>query len=296
MLEDYKYKQSVAYEIMMQEIKNNHVSHAYIIDENNCSEAIDIVMAFVKEILCSQVSEREASILRKRIDDGNYPEIVIIEPDGMLIKKQQILDLQQEFSREAIEGTKRIYVIRDADKMRTETANSMLKFLEEPDVNVVAILMTNNYNCLLSTIVSRCQIIRLNNNGNCVADDEIEVCAMNTICGLEKNGIHEIVNEQELIFSTIGYKDREKMVYFFDKMIDMYYDILKIFNGDTEIKFSEYIDRLTDVSKLNTNELVLKKISILLELKDSIKYNVNLNLLIDNMIVRVGGKYESSWS
>ena len=114
MLDDYKDKQSVAYNIMMNEINNDHISHAYLIDENNNNDSFNIVMAFIKEILCSKLDVNHRQVLCKRIDDGNYPEIKIIEPDGMLIKKKQILDLQQEFSRSAFEGSKRIYIIRDA--------------------------------------------------------------------------------------------------------------------------------------------------------------------------------------
>ena len=51
MLNDYMEKQAIAYDIMINEIKNNRVSHAYLIDENDSSEAFNIVMAFVKELL-----------------------------------------------------------------------------------------------------------------------------------------------------------------------------------------------------------------------------------------------------
>ena len=110
MLDDYRDKQQVAYNIMMNEIHNNNISHAYLIDENNNNESFDIVMAFIKEILCSKLDAEDKLLLCKRIDDGNYPEIKVIIPDGMLIKKKQILDLQQEFSRSALEGTKRILI------------------------------------------------------------------------------------------------------------------------------------------------------------------------------------------
>ena len=143
--------------------------------------AAGIVMAFIKTVLCNNLSSSEANSLCKRIDDGNYPEIRVIEPDGMLIKKQQILDLQQDFSTMAVEGNKRIYIIRDTDKMRSETANSMLKFLEEPDNDIIAILMTNNYNNLLSTIISRCQVIRLNNDNASVNDNDFDNLIVNFI-------------------------------------------------------------------------------------------------------------------
>lgn len=296
MLNDYKDKQSVAYNIMMNEINNDHISHAYLIDENNNNDSFNIVMAFIKEILCSKLDVNDRQVLCKRIDDGNYPEIKIIEPDGMLIKKKQILDLQQEFSRSAFEGSKRIYIIRDADKMRSETANSMLKFLEEPDNDIIAILMTNNYNNLLSTIISRCQVIRLNNDNVDVNDSELDLLVINFIKSVENNGVRTIMKEQELLFNIVSMKDRDKLVNVFDKMIDMYYDIMKINTGNKFIKFNNYLDVLTDIASKNTSNEILNKINYLVDTKETVKNNVNVNLLVDSVIINIGGKNESSWS
>lgn len=297
MLSDYEKKQPIAYNIMINEIKNNHISHAYLIDENSNNESLDIVMAFIKEILCSEIENTyDKENICKRIDDGNYSEIKIIEPEGMLIKKQQILQLQQDFSRSAVEGNRRIYIVRDADKMRNETANSMLKFLEEPDNNIIAILMTNNYNNLLSTIISRCQVIRLNNDNNIEYDDEFDDFVLNFISSVEKNGINTILKEQELLFGTLSVKDRNMFDQFFDKMIDMYYDIMKICAGNVNVKFKKYVDVFSQIAKNNTINIILDKINYIVVAKDLIKNNVNINLLIDNLIVNIGGKNEGCWS
>lgn len=300
MLDDYKDKQSVAYNILVNEIKNNHISHAYLIDENNNSESFNFVMAFVKSILCDRKNTSYTNcnecLLCKRIDDGNYPEIKIIEPDGMLIKKKQILDLQQEFSRSTVEGKKRIYIIRDADKMRSETANSMLKFLEEPDNDIIAILLTNNYSSILSTIISRCQIIKLNNDTVSVENKEEDGIVLNFITSMETKGIRTILNTKELLFNYVSVKDREKMIVIFDKMIDMYYDIMKINVGNLNIKYLDYIDELSEFARLNSCSQLTRKINYLVQAKDSIKFNVNCNLLIDSLIVNIGGNYEGSWN
>lgn len=289
MLNDYKESQFVAVDILMREIENNQIGHAYLFDENNNAHAFDIVMAFVKEILSYGLKNKEKEVLLQRINDGNYPEIKIIEPDGMLIKKRQILDLQQEFSMAAVEGKKRIYIIRDADKMRNETSNSMLKFLEEPANDIVAILMTNNFNSMLTTIISRCQLIRLSNNDIMYNDGEIDDTAFNFIKCLEFDGIKTIMREKELLFDSISVKDRENMTLFFDKLIDVYYDIVKIIDGKKEIRFVKYIDKLNEIASNNSIDEILYKIQFLLDAKENIKSNVNMNLLIDSVIVNIGG-------
>ena len=295
MLDDYQKIQPLAYNIMKNEIQSGHLSHAYLIDENNYVNTYDMVLAFVVSILSLGLSEREVSILKKRIYENNYPELKIIEPDGMLIKKRQILDLQHDFSMSAVEGNKRIYIIRNADKMRSETANSMLKFLEEPNSSIIAILLTNNYNVMLSTIISRCQVIKMSNNNDYVDSEYLDL-AINFVSEVENNGIKTILKVQELIFDNISVKDREKLLVFFDKIIDIYYDILKLCLGEKKIKYINYVDVLANIASENDQNKLLNKLNYLTMKKESIKYNVNNSLLFDSLIVNLGGNYEGSWS
>ena len=297
MFDEYKDKQSIAYNVLLQEIKNNTISHAYLVDENGNSDAFNFVLAFVKSILCPSKNKNFSNCgvcsLCKRVDDGNYPEIKVIEADGVFIKKKQIIDLQQEFSREAIEGNKRIYIIRDCDKMRPEASNSMLKFLEEPDNNIIAILMTNNYNNVLSTIISRCQIIKLNADSSKYLEED-EKIAFDFLYSLEKKGIDSILDVNNLIFNKINSKDREKLMLIFDVMIDMYYDIIKLQLNVDNIQYENYKEKFIEIVHLNDKKRLLFKIDYLIEIKDSVKFNVNSNLLIDDLIVNIGGSYEGS--
>lgn len=282
-------KHDNVYNLLINEIKSNRISHAYLIDENNNRLSYDFVLSFIKEILCLNVNEEEKSIICKRIDDGNYPELKVIKPDGLLIKKQQILDLQKEFSMSAFEGKKRIYIIRDCEKMRPETANSMLKFLEEPESDIVAFLMTNNINNILPTIVSRCQIIRLGNDVVNDDDSEFDELVFNFVNNIESIGKKTILYENKLIFNEIGLKNRELLVKFFDKLVDIYYDIMKIIiSMKKDVSIRNY-DKLVKYCDNNDINKILNKISYIVDAKDAIMYNVNCNLLVDSLILNIGG-------
>ncbi|MGQ0421614.1 AAA family ATPase, partial [Bacillus sp. HC-Mk] len=95
----------------------------------------------------------------KRIDSGNHPNLHIVKPDGLSIKKQQIHDLQEEFSKTGLEANKKIYIIEHADRMTANAANTLLKFLEEPSSDTTAILLTEQSHQILNTILSRCQVV-----------------------------------------------------------------------------------------------------------------------------------------
>ena len=53
MLDEFKESQFIAYSLLTNAIKNNKLSHAYLIDANHYEEAFDFVLAFIKSILCS---------------------------------------------------------------------------------------------------------------------------------------------------------------------------------------------------------------------------------------------------
>ena len=71
-----------------------------------------------------------------------------------------IRDLKLEARFKLYEGRKKIYIISEADNMRTEAANAILKLLEEPPANLMLILTTSNIYKILPTIKSRCQLMR----------------------------------------------------------------------------------------------------------------------------------------
>ena len=293
MLNDYKDKQSLAYNLFMNDISNNCVTHAYLIDENNYDGAYPMIMAFVKKILCPKNHtdlDYKDCVLCKQIDSLNYSEVKVIVPDGVYIKKNQILELQKEFSKSSVLGKKKIYIIRDCEKMRPEAANSMLKFLEEPEDDIVAILMSNNINNVLPTIVSRCKMVKFNSSNDVKKIDEsLEKLAINFVYNLETMGVNLILNVKEDWFNVVSAKDRENMLLVFDKMIDIYYDVMNLKIGKGDIRCDSWKDKILEIASLNSVESILKKINIFIDYKDTIKFNVNSNLLMDSLIISIGG-------
>lgn len=68
--------------------------------------------------------------------------------------------LKTEMSYKPVIGRNKIVIIVEADRMRSETANALLKTLEEPQQDTLFILTAERIASILPTILSRCQIIR----------------------------------------------------------------------------------------------------------------------------------------
>ena len=165
MLGDYKDTQPVIYNILSNEIVNNKVKHAYLFDVSLCNNSLLFVYSFIKSILCPIKKLTNGGCaecnLCKSIDDNSFPDLITIKPDGMVIKKEQLLDLQGNFITKSLYDNKKIYIIKYAEDLHPAAANSILKFLEEPEANIVAILLTKNINNVIPTIISRCQVLTL---------------------------------------------------------------------------------------------------------------------------------------
>ena len=145
-------------------IKNNKVSHAYLVEVNNYEEDLDTIYTFIKMILCNlthdELSTSDNPII-SLVDSGNYPDIYTVSSDTGIINKSLILDLQKEFSNKSLLDGKRIYIIKEAEKLNGFSANTILKFLEEPEDDIVAFLLTDSRYHVLETILSRCQVLSL---------------------------------------------------------------------------------------------------------------------------------------
>ncbi len=96
----------------------------------------------------------------RRAADGNHPDIAFIRPDGATLRIAQIRELQRLISLRPSEGRYKVYVVTDAEKMRPEAANALLKTLEEPPGSGVLVLTTRSIDVMLPTIRSRCQELR----------------------------------------------------------------------------------------------------------------------------------------
>jgi DNA polymerase-3 subunit delta' len=151
--------QEQAKRVLQKGLRTESLSHAYVFSGPKGSGKSQMATLLAQAVYCvNQNGDAcgECAECRK-VAHGNHPDFHWIRPDGASIKIEQIRDLQKGFSYRSIKDQAKIYVLEDADKMTIQAANSLLKFLEEPVANVIAILLTENGRALLPTIQSRVQ-------------------------------------------------------------------------------------------------------------------------------------------
>jgi DNA polymerase-3 subunit delta' len=90
----------------------------------------------------------------------NHPDFFYIEPIKNQITIEQIRELIWKISLKPFRSKYKVAIIDCAERMTIDAQNCFLKTLEEPKGNSIIILISENENLLLPTIVSRCQKIK----------------------------------------------------------------------------------------------------------------------------------------
>lgn len=95
---------------------------------------------------------------RGRIESETHPDFHPIRPEGKtgLHSIDSLRLLIDEVHKAPFESSGKVFLIYDAERMQTASANAMLKTLEEPNPDTTIIMLSEQPNELLPTILSRC--------------------------------------------------------------------------------------------------------------------------------------------
>lgn len=303
MLENYIDDQPIVTKLLLNSFENNKLVQAYLFVSNDKSFLLDYAISFSKKLITENYDEKICNM----INNNNYPELKIIEPVNNIIKKEQLLELQQSFQLKPTLENKLVYIINGADKLHVSSANTILKFLEEPSENIVAILLTDNLPRVLPTIKSRCQNlifknkkeenlnkldILLNEYKTKVYDKEDYVEQFNNlkenmvsfIKQIEKLKIKEFIHYKDSIFDI--YKTKDEINILFDFMLYFYYDMLNLMISRKFIYMNDYVEDMNEIIQINDIDKIQKKLQLIENTKIKLETNMNLKLLMDEFIIK----------
>lgn len=306
----------------------NRLAHAYIFDGEKGTGKADIMHFFVKLMLCEQPSGNvpcETCRNCKRVDSGNHPNIHQIYPDGQFIKIDQMRELIGEMKMVGVEEGRKIYVLHHADRLNTASANMILKFLEEPEGEVTAILLTEQMQSILPTIRSRCQHIKFqkmprhvllkhlqeNNISHSMAStvsmmtNELEIAiflandeqfalARKTVLKLVeaiRQNVHEallIVHEEWLPH----FKEKSEMEQALDLLLFAYRDIVSIkANPEAACTYPDMLPLFKEVALYSTYERLSNQMESILQARASLQRNMNRTLLMEQLMLNLQEGY-----
>lgn len=143
-------------------VRMGKVSHAYLLSGEEGSGKMTLAKAFAKALLCEKKDGCGECTACHQIESGNHPDLIYITHEKYEIRVDEIRKgINETIDIKPYSADYKIYIIDDADRMNQGAQNALLKTLEEPPAYAVVLLLTNNKDRLLDTILSRCVTLTL---------------------------------------------------------------------------------------------------------------------------------------
>lgn len=161
-------------------ISTDKISHAYIFNGPDQSGKMSLAKSFAMALQCQQNTTEGCMECHscKQALSGNQPDIIYLqhEKPGTISVDDIRKQINGDIMVKPYASPYKIYIIDEAEKMNQQAQNALLKTIEEPPAYAVILLLTNNAESFLPTILSRCITLNL----KAVPDDEIRSFLMKT--------------------------------------------------------------------------------------------------------------------
>ncbi len=304
-------------------LKNKKISHAYIFEGPNGSGKNLLAKAFAKALECEAGYGDSCDMCRSchQMDTGNQPDVkwLIHEKPATISVDDVRTQINADMAIKPYSSRYKIYIVDEAEKMNEQAQNALLKTIEEPPEYGIIMLLTNNMEAMLPTILSRCiafhlkpvdnyKIIEFLEKEYGVPDYKARVCAafsqgvvgkaiamassedfndlqyhvLSIVKNIHEMDIYEVV---EVVKRLSTYKTDINDV--IDMMMVWYRDvlILKVTKDANAIVYKDEYRALMEQAKRSSYEGLNDIIQALEKAKARLAVNVNFEVAIEMMLL-----------
>lgn len=292
-----KLNQPLLEKVITSSLNNKTLSHAYLlVGETDLLESAYWLSALVM----SQSDDKESiDLMLNKLKEVEMVDFQFIDGSKGTIKKERISDLQVAFQNTALEATNQKVVLLHQIHQATPSAlNALLKFLEEPSGQSTTFILTSeSIQNVLPTILSRCILIRLQNNkGTELILDSQHPIIINHIKSVVSNQ-----QEADELLEDSNYQQASNLSVDFINQLPINVNVGCVFlqlgiNNQREV-FSYVLSILLEhfssllYNKEGENPFTLKQLSglilVMTQTKNFLNPSTNINLLVDEMCYRI---------
>lgn len=261
-------------DILEVQLNNDSISHAYIFESKDTEKNLVRAREFAEKIF------QKNNVFTKLQFNDDYKEIIDY---NNVITIDQIRQMIKDVYMKSYNGKVKIYVIHNCQNLRKESSNAMLKVLEEPSKLSIIILTTNNSFNLLSTIRSRCQIVKFDDE---VVKNNIDRSKLSSIIvSIMKSNLADYFKNRDFFDN---YKEaKEDLI---DTITDFFGDLLiyKYTKDAESLKYDLWISDIKKVSDMSFDRIE-EIINMLHEIREGFKFNVGYQLSIEHFLFSIWG-------
>jgi len=308
-------------------LKYHKISHAYLIQGEKLSGKMMIADIFARALQCeTEQEDKPCNQCRacKQAMNRNHPDIMYVaheKPNVISVDniRQQI---NGDIAIKPYSGSRKIYIMDEAEKMNVQAQNALLKTLEEPPEYAVILLLATRVGAMLQTILSRCVVL----NTRPVHEDMIQDYLMRkaqvpdyraAICASFARGnvgrAVELASNEQFdhmksavigTMKTISGMETNKMAAEIKKMVEEKFDVADyldlcfiwyrdvllykacgVYGDQKHIIFKEDMTEIADAARRYSYEGIERIIHSIEKARSRLKANVNLELTLELMFL-----------
>jgi DNA polymerase III gamma/tau subunit len=264
--------------------KKNRIAGAYIIYGGDKKQRNETAVFLSMLLNCKDSPPCGSCPDCERIKKGLHPDVRRIIPSKSILSIDDVRMIKDDIYLTPYSGRKKVYIF-DIEYMRDESANALLKILEEPPPYGVLVIQSSSTNFFLPTILSRCQKIRLNYK---LPEENIQDAAAE---GREFSKMLTLAKKQDFygffkqVDAFLKEKEREEVDEWLGKIVLFYRDAY--FNRAGVPGEFLVNKRAEDALVPRDRERFLETVEKILELKRQVRYNINLKLGFDTLFLSI---------
>lgn len=288
----------------------NSKSHAIIIESEDTKFLEDFSLVFALNLLCKKdvclKCDNCLKILSNNcLDVISFNKAPVVEDVEKIIDTVNVVPAENDY---------KLYIISNFDEASERVQNKLLKTLEEPPKFVKFLLLTSNINSILPTVLSRCEkytlpkfdnveLLYLLEGGNAYSLPIIENCNGMYGVALDYSNNEKYMQTYELCYDLLkNMINSSKILPYSSKIINNKENILLLVrliqnalldvvcyncNAKELIKNKNKINDITLLSTTFNNETCSQLIVILDKIKEKLRFNANINLVVDKMLLSI---------
>ena len=167
-------------ELLLPRLQRGTLGHAFIIAGAADSGKHTLASILSRAMVCTGTGTGKRPCgscpACKKALAGIHPDIVTVAPleEGKAVTVDQVRLMRADAYIRPNEANRKVYILEQADRMRGEAQNAMLKLLEEGPAYAAFLLLAENQGALLATVRSRCETLALTEGETTLSGPEEE--------------------------------------------------------------------------------------------------------------------------
>ena len=250
-------------------VVSNNISHSYLFLGNNGIGKKCLAIEYAKQLLNTNNIQNcpDFKIIQKKRDKKN------------IVVEQIRDDILKDIYIAPISCDKKVYIIDNFEELNTSAQNALLKTLEEPPKYAVIILIASNINNILTTILSRVNIVRFSKLSNTEVKEYIKDDISSDVISFLDGSI----GKYNIILENNGIENLEFINKLYELIVSKDYIACVKLIENIDFNYSYNFEYLTYLMSKNSKNLC---VNIVQKSYIKLQNNGNYDIVIDNMILK----------